>query len=170
MFAGDPDSALAVYQRVAEEPHGRFAGVALERIYLIEDAGPREGLLPFGRIAYDEWRGERLHAQLLADSLYHTLPHGPLWAQVALTLARLREADAQPAYALEPLLAVADSLPDDRLAPLARQRAGDIYRTQLKDDRRALEQYEECLARYPRAWNAAEVRRQVEQLRRDRRL
>ncbi len=34
----------------------------------------------------------------------------------------------------------------------------------------ALEQYEECLARYPKAWNAPEVRRQVEALRREHRF
>jgi hypothetical protein len=40
----------------------------------------------------------------------------------------------------------------------------------LKDPKSAVAQYEECLARYPRAWNAAEVRRKLETLRRDRRL
>jgi len=65
---------------------------------------------------------------------------------------------------------VADSLPADRLAPVARQRAGDLYLTRFKDEAKALAQYEECLARYPRAWNSAEVRRRVEQLRRDRRF
>jgi predicted negative regulator of RcsB-dependent stress response len=55
------------------------------------------------------------------------------------------------------------------LAPLARQRAGDAYLS-LGDETRALAQYEECLARYPRAWNSAEVRRRVEKLRRERRL
>jgi len=64
---------------------------------------------------------------------------------------------------------VCDSLADDRLAPLARQRAGDAY-SQLGDDTHALAQYEECLARYPRAWNSAEVRRRVERLRKERRL
>jgi hypothetical protein len=67
--------------------------------------------------------------------------------------------------ALEPLMAVADSLPGDRLAPLARQRVGDIYLDHLRDDVRATAEYEECLARYPRAWNAPEVRRRLEQLR-----
>jgi regulator of sirC expression with transglutaminase-like and TPR domain len=64
---------------------------------------------------------------------------------------------------------VADSLPGDRLAPVARQRAGEAW-LRLGDQRKALAQFEECLARYPRAWNAAEVRRQVERLRRESRL
>ena len=50
--------------------------------------------------------------------------------------------------ALVPLLAIADSLPGDRLAPLARERAGDAYLA-LGDARAARAQFEECLARYP---------------------
>jgi hypothetical protein len=82
--------------------------------------------------------------------------------------ARLEEALGDGKAALPPLLAVAEQLPEDRLAPLARQRAGDIYRIWYKDDAKALAQYEECLARYPKAWNTPEVRRWVEILRRDR--
>ena len=51
-----------------------------------------------------------------------------------------------------------------------RERAGDLYATRLGDDEKAIEQYEEGLARYPRAWNAPEVRRKLEALEKDRRL
>jgi regulator of sirC expression with transglutaminase-like and TPR domain len=40
----------------------------------------------------------------------------------------------------------------------------------LRDEPRALAQYEECLALYPKAWNAADVRRSLDQLRRERRF
>jgi tetratricopeptide (TPR) repeat protein len=167
-FAGQSDSALTVYQRISENPRGPFRGDALERTYLIEDAEPRAALAVFGRIAYEEWRSDRRRALALADSLTQALPRGALWAQAALLLASQREAAGDARGALGPLLAVADSLPDDRLAPLARQRAGDLYRTRLGDEHAALVQYEECLARYPRAWNAPEVRRVAERLRRNR--
>ena len=169
-FAGRTDSALAWYQLAAKDPAGPYTGAALERIYLLEDADPRPALPVFGRIAYAEWRGELRQAAVLTDSLYHALPRGALWAQAALMLSARREAAGDAKAALEPVLAVADSLPDDRLAPLARQRAGDLFFTKLKDERQALAQYEECLARYPKAWNAPEVRRRVEQLRRERRF
>jgi len=169
-FAGQPDSALPWYQKVADLPAHPKAGASLERIYLIEDASPREALPAFGRVAYETWRGDNKRAAALADSLYRVMSRGPLWAQAAMQLAALRVALGDPRGALEPLLAVGDSLPDDRLAPLARQRAGDLYLGRLKDPKSAVAQYEECLARYPRAWNAAEVRRKLEQLRRDRRL
>jgi tetratricopeptide (TPR) repeat protein len=164
-FAGETDSAMACYRRIVEGT-GPFRGAALERVFLIEDAEPREALATLGRIAYEQWRGERGAALVLADSLARALPRGPLWAHVALLLSAQRAAAGDAAGALAPLRAVADSLPDDRLAPLARQRAGDLYLGPLHDAAAALAQYEECLARYPRAWNAAEVRRVVERLRR----
>ena len=123
----------------------------------------------FGRIAYEEWRGEVRRAAVLTDSLFRALPRGSLWAEAAMTLADQRAASGDLAAALEPLLAVADSMPDGRLAPVARDRAGDMY-VRLKDDSRAAAQYEECLSRYPKSWNAAEVRRKLEALRRDKRF
>jgi hypothetical protein len=164
-FAGHTDSALAWYGRVSLDPASPFAGPALERLYLIEDADPPAVVPAFGRLAYLEWRGERRLAARLADSLYHALPRGPMWAHAAINLSAQRVALDEPRMALEPLMAVADSLPGDRLAPLARQRVGDIYLDHLRDDVRATAEYEECLARYPRAWNAPEVRRRLEQLR-----
>ncbi len=169
-FAGMADSAAALYRLVSSNPKSPFTGPALERLFLIEDADPRTALPGLGRMAYESWRGEPKRAAALAESLYRALPRGPLWAHAALVLAAHRDQAGDGPGALEPLLAVADSLPDDRLASVARQRAGDVYRLRLKDDAQALAQYEECLARYPRAWNAPEVRRAVETLRRERRF
>jgi tetratricopeptide (TPR) repeat protein len=169
-FAGETDSAHAWYERAAEDPAGAFTGAALERLYLLEEAGAGPALPVFGRIAYEEWRGETRRAAALTDSLYRALPRGALWAHAAILLSAQRVGAGDAAGALEPLLALADSLPADRLAPLARERAGDVYRIRLKDDSRAAAQYEECLARFPKAWNAPEVRRKLEQLRRDRRF
>jgi len=55
-------------------------------------------------------------------------------------------------------------LSDDRLAPVARRKAGDAYRT-AGNDALALAQYEELLVRYPRSWLAPETRRLVQDLR-----
>ena len=169
-FAGMADSAAVLYRLMSIDPKSPYTGPSLERLFLIEDADPRTALPALGRMAYETWRGEPARASALAESLYHTLPLSPLWAHAALVLGEHRLAAGDNPGALEPLLAVADSLPDDRLAPVARQRAGDIYRLRLKDDAKALAQYEECLARYPKAWNAPEVRRVVQTLRRERRF
>jgi tetratricopeptide (TPR) repeat protein len=168
-FAGQTDSAHVWYERVTGDARGAYTGAALERLYLLEEQGPPESLPVFGRVAYEEWRGETRRATVLTDSLFRTLARGPLWAEAALALASQRAAAGDLAAALEPLLAVADSMPDGRLAPVARDRAGDMY-VRLKDESRAAAQYEECLSRYPKSWNAPEVRRKLEALRRDRRF
>jgi tetratricopeptide (TPR) repeat protein len=170
LFSGELDSAAANYGRVAEEPNDPDAATALDRLYLLEES-PGSPLRPMlGLIAYERWRGRRAAATLLADSLWRMqAPHGPYAARAGLELAELRTEANDVRGALVPLLVVCDSLADDRLAPLARQRAGDAY-SALGDETHALAQYEECLARYPRAWNSPEVRRRVEKMRRDRRL
>ena len=169
-FAGQPDSAAAWYKHVAEDASGPFTGAALERLFMIEDGKPRSALPAVGRIAYEQWRSAPKRALALAESLWTTLPRGPLWAQTALIVVQERERAGDARGALAAALALADSLPADRLAPVARQRAGDIYSQRLKDDAHAIEQYEACVARYPRAWNAPEVRRRLEDLRRSRRF
>lgn len=167
-FAGQLDSAYANFDRVAKRPEDPNAGAALDRLYLLEEH-PKSELRPLlGRIAFERWRGGRPAAIKLADSLWRLqAPRGEYAAHAGIELAELRLESGDARGALAPLLVIADSLAADRLAPLARQRAGDAYAA-LGDDRLALAQYEECLARYPRAWNSAEVRRRVEKIRRAR--
>ncbi len=169
-FAGRSDSALENYRRVALEEQSPDAVAALQRVYLLEEQPGAPAVRSFGLLAWERWRGERALALRVADSLWRALPvASPFHAEAALQLAELRGEAGDWTGALVPLAVVADSLPGDRLAPVARQKAGDAW-LKLGNPRRALAQYEECLARYPRAWNAAEVRRQVERLRREPRL
>jgi len=167
-FSGELDSAHANYERVAARPDDPDAAAALERLYLLEEHPGSETLRRLGRIAHARWSGDRTAATRLADSLWRSqAPQGEYAAEAGIALAELRMEAGDARGALVPLLVIADSLVDDRMAPLARQRAGEAY-TALGDDPHALAQYEECLARYPRAWNAAEVRRRLERLRRTR--
>jgi tetratricopeptide (TPR) repeat protein len=169
-FAGQLDSALANYRRAALDESSPDAVPALDRAYLLEEHPGDGALRAFGELAFERWRGGSMRALRLADSLWRALPlHSPYHAQAALQLAELRGEARDWNGALVPLAVVADSLPGDRLAPVARQRVGEALLA-MGDERRALQQFEECLARYPRAWNAPEVRRYVEKLRRDRRL
>lgn len=169
-FSGALDSALAHYNEVAKRPEDPDAATALDRIYLLEEAPKSEARPLLGRIAFERWRGRRAAALVLADSLWRSQqPRGAYAARAGLELASLRMEAGDARGALLPLLVVCDSLAEDRLAPLARQRAGDAYAS-LGDDKNALTQYEECLARYPRAWNSAEVRRRVDRLRKEKRL
>ena len=169
-FSARFDSALANYQRIAADPELPDAGAALERTYLIEESPTAPELRGVAALAWQRWRGDAAASRLLADSLARTLPrHSHYTAHVALQLAELRGAAGDWAGALGPLTMVNDSLADDRLAPVARQRTGEAY-LQLGQPKQALAAFEECLARYPRAWNTPEVRRRVEKLRRELRL
>lgn len=167
-FAGELDSAHANYDRVAAVPENEHAAEALDRMYLLEES-PDSPLRPLlAQIAYERWRGATSRALALTDSLWRMqAPHGDYAARAGLMLATLRMEVGDARGALVPLLVVCDSLAEDRLAPAARQRAGEAYMA-LGDPKNALAQYEECLARYPRAWNSAEVRRRVERLRKER--
>ena len=166
-FAGELDSAHANYDRVAAVPEDEHAADALDRMYLLEESPESPLREVFGLIAYERWRGANARAMALADSVWKLeVPHGEYAARAGLTLASLKLEGGDAKGALAPLLVICDSLADDRLAPAARQRAGEAY-TALGDPRNALAQYEECLARYPRAWNSAEVRRRVQKLRRE---
>jgi len=169
-FAGELDSAQANYARVADRPEDSDASAALDRLYLLEESPQSPARALLGQIAYERWRGRRAAATALADSLWRAQAvHGPYAAHAGLELAGLRMEAGDTKGALVPLLVVCDSLAEDRLAPLARQRAGDAYLA-MGDEGHALSQYEECLARYPRAWNSAEVRRRVEKLRKEKSL
>jgi tetratricopeptide (TPR) repeat protein len=167
-FAGDLDSAAAAYARAAEDVASDEAMTALDRAYMLEDDPGSPVLRALGGVAYARWRGDGRRARELSDSLWNSLPRSSnSWAHAGLLTSEVR-ADAHDwRGALVPLIAIADSLPGDRLAPLARERAGDAYLA-LGDARAARGQFEECLARYPRAWNAAEVRRRLEPLRKSR--
>src|SRR5262249_7084467 len=161
-------SAHANYDRVAAQPQDPDAAAALDRMYLLEESRDPGLRAMFGQIAYERWRGARPAALVLADSLWRMqAPRGDGAARAGLERASLRLEAGDPRGALVPLLVVCDSLADDRLAPAARQQAGEAYLA-LGEEKLALAQYEECLARYPRAWNSAEVRRRVEKLRKDR--
>ena len=167
-FSGLADSATAEYKRVTEDTGGPFTGAAFDRLYLIEDTSPKGTLPVLGRLMYLDWRGDARAALDLADSLSRSIPRNPLWARLAIFRAQHLDAAGRPDSALVPLLELATQLPDDRLAPLAREMAGDLYLYKLKREPEALAQYEECLTRYPRAWNSAEVRRRLEALRKRR--
>ncbi|MGH7741357.1 MAG: hypothetical protein ACRENS_04975 [Candidatus Eiseniibacteriota bacterium] len=169
-FDGRCDSAHTWYLKSGGDIGGEKTGAALERAFLIEDAAPKEALPAYARACYAAWRGESHAAIAITDSLYHSLPRRSLWAEVAMMLSAQRADNGEMRAALEPLLALADSLPESRLASLARQRAGDLYRDALQEPKLAIEQYEACLTRYPGAWNAPAVRRSLEALRRERRL
>ena len=191
-YSGQFDSALAAYDRFADaHPMSPLANEALARAFLLEpdqDTAPGQapglpslakGLYAETRRQWDEaasWADKAQQESRGSDRLASEMPRtegaapeslglaNPVRAQALLLLSRIEEARGVPAQARLAALAVCDSLPGDRLAPVARKRVGDLDLARGNKES-ALAQYEEMLARYPRSWLAAEVRRQVTDLR-----
>ena len=166
-YEGRFDSAAAGYDAFARAyPTSRFTNDALERMYLIEagEGSPVAGLPELAkafRLARAGASDEALAAAEAAEARAHG---GPAWSHAGLLTASLLVARGRVADAAAKALAVAEGVPDDRLAPVARRRAGDAYRAS-GNDALALAQYEELLVRYPRSWLAPETRRLVQELR-----
>ena len=194
-FSAQFDTAQAAFDAFATaHPRSPLANDALERAYLLEGDGDRapdqtpglaslaRGLYAEARRQWDEAAQEAHRADdearvaqapapvIAADSESAKLQvpgaRNPVRAHALLLLSRAEEARSSLDAARLAALVVADSLPGDRLAPLARKRAGDLEMAQGHREA-ALHHYEEMLARYPRSWLAAEVRREVTQLRAD---
>jgi len=166
-YAGEFDSAAAAYDAFARAyTTSRYTNDALERMYLIEsgDGGPVPGLTELAH-AFQLARGGASDEALAAAAVAETrAANGPAWSHAGLLTASLLEARGRDREAAAKALSVAETHPDDRLAPVARRKAGDLYRASGQDAL-ALAQYEELLVRYPRSWLAPETRRLVQDLR-----
>jgi TolA-binding protein len=165
-FAGQFDSAAAGFDAFARAwPGSEHANDALERVYLIEGAGaPPPGLAELARASLSARAGDVEGARTQAEEAERKAEGGPAWSHAALLVASLLETQGRLADAAAKARAVAESKPDDRLAPTARRRAGDLLLA-TGDAAGALGQYEELLVRYPRSWLAPETRRRVQELR-----
>ncbi len=165
-FAGDFDSAGAGYDAFARAyPGSPHANDALERAYLIESGGPgAPGLAAFADASRLARIGRADEALARASEAEMASVGGPAWSHAGLLVAGLLETKGRLAEAATKARAVAETVPDDRLAPTARRRAGDLLLAG-GDRAGALTQYEELLDRYPRSWLAPETRRRVQALR-----
>ncbi len=166
-YEGRFDSAGAMYDMFARAfPGSRHANDALERAYLIEagEGGPVPGLREFSNALMLESGGRLDEALAAARQAGLRSGEGPVWSHAGLLVASVLAEQGKTPEAAREALAIAEGRPDDRLAPMARRRAGDLFLAQ-GDDTAALAQYEELLVRYPRSWLAPETRRLVQGLR-----
>ena len=166
-YEGRFDSAAAGYDAFAKAyPTSRFTNDALERMYLIEagEGAPVAGLTELARAFRLARAGATEDALAAAAAAETRATGGPAWSHAGLLTASLLEARGRVKEAAAKALAVAEGVPDDRLAAVARRRAGDYYK-ESGSDALALAQYEELLVRYPRSWLAPETRRLVQELR-----
>lgn len=161
------DSAGAMYDAFARAfPGSRHANDALERAYLIEsgEGGPVAGLPELANALRLEHAAKWDEALEAGREAARRAGESQVWSHAGLLVASVLASQGRTAEAAQEALAVAEGRPDDRLAPMARRKAGDLFHAQGQDTQ-ALAQYEELLVRYPRSWLAPETRRLVQNLR-----
>ena len=176
-YAADFEQAFELYDEFANRYfRDKNTNDALERIYLLESGSPlgggvqrAPGLEALARGLYAENRSlwevaADLARDAEAEARLAEQVESPVRAHAILLLSRAEEMRGFPEAALAAALQMAESLPEARLAPVGRKRAGDLYMDQGQLDE-ALYQYEELVSRYPDSWLAPEVRRLITELR-----
>lgn len=168
-FRGDADSALTLYQTMAETyMRSLLTDDAASRYILLNsyakvDGGAAMGL--YGRMEWGRAAGDSAAADSTARLIIERYPDMEIAAEAWLALADISAAAGRPVEAVERLDRVVRDFPGNRRAAVALKRQGDLYSLELNDPERALEKYESMLAEYPESVLGAEVRSRVRALR-----
>ena len=169
-YRGRPDSALALYQEMAQTyPRSLFADQAADRYIMLNryhQLDP-EGVALWGRMEWGRHVGDSLEVANRAGELLDRDPESEFAAEALIALAGVYEAGGNLLGALEPLDRVVREHPEDRRAPAALMTQGRLLAQSLDRPQEALQKYETVLTDYPTSVEAGDARRLVEALRRD---
>jgi tetratricopeptide (TPR) repeat protein len=167
-YRGDFDSAMVLYQDMAQaHPRSLLADDAAGRYIMLnkyQALGGGAAVQALGKMDWARAAGDTAVVDSVADLLIGTYSGGELAAEACLAKA---EVAPTPEAALGYLDKLVDEHKDDRRAPVALMRAGDLLRNKLNRPGEALVRYESILTDYPESLEAPEARRLVEKLRRD---
>lgn len=172
-YRGNPDSSLALYQKMAEAyPRSLYTDQAAGRYILINKylqfrmAG--ELVKTWGRMEWARTAGDTALAAATASSLLERDPEGELAGEALFLLAENAEKAGNPRAAAARLEEIARRFPGDRSrAPEALLRLGALLAGPLKEPDQALARYETILTDYPASVQAVDARRRMEALRRE---
>lgn len=168
-FRGNPDTALILYQDMAEQnARSLFADDAAGRYIILnryQSLGGGEVLRLFGRLEWARHVGDSLAVAQAAAELKQNHPQSELYAEALLALADMDLAGGNDRAALGRLETLVAEFPRDRRAPKALMRQGEIL-TRLDRGPEALMRYERVLTDYSDSIEAGEARRRVGGLRR----
>jgi tetratricopeptide (TPR) repeat protein len=169
-FRGDADSALSLYQTMAEAyPRSLITDDAAGRYILLnsyQSLGGGQAMSLMGRMEWARSIGDSATVDSTAGLLIQWYPESEIAAEAWLALADLAEIAGQHDLALARLEHVVTDHAGDRRAPIALRAQGNILFRELNRSQEALEKYERILTDYPESVVAGEVRRLVEGIRR----
>ncbi len=171
-FRGMPDSAMVLYQDMAETyPRSLLADDAAGRYVMLNKyatVGAGVAVQVLGRMDWALMAGDSAAVDSTARLLIDNYGGGELGAEARFAQARIAREGGRPQRALEELDHItADFADDTRRAPRALMEQGDILLRDLDRPQEALLRFESVLTDYPDCLQAGEARRLVEALRRD---
>jgi tetratricopeptide (TPR) repeat protein len=170
LFSGNPDSALVLYQDMAERnPRSLFADQAADRYILLNrhQGLGRDALVRFGRLEWARLIEDSLTVQDEAREILARRPPPEIAVEAMLALSEAAERGGNFERALDHLESLVRRYPSERRTPEALMRQGRILRETLDRPQEALVRYETVLTDYPASVQAGDARRLVETLRRE---
>jgi tetratricopeptide (TPR) repeat protein len=169
-FRGDPDSALVLYQDMAEgHPRSLYTDQAADRYITLNryHQSDPEGVVLWGKLEWARHVADSTAVETSAQALLRDRPTGELAVDALLALAESAEAGGNLQGALGYLGRLVEENPEARKAPEALMRMGHILAERLGRPQEALQRYESVLTDYPTSVQAGDARRLVEALRSD---
>jgi len=162
---------MSLYSTLAaDHPDWELANDAIDRVFTLQEHAGQTDNRPLGLYA----TGELLATIDRPDSalgylrlLIDDFPESPLVDDALLRSVELYLILGEVDRALSTCSAVAENHPEGRLAPLAREKLGDIWWREKGDGARALEEYLKGLDEFPDSLIAPRVRDKVARLRRE---
>lgn len=170
-FMGETDSAMSLYSSLAaDHPDWELANDAIDRVFTLQENAGQSDNRPLGLYATAELLAkiDRPDSALgYLNRIVEDFPNSSLVDDALLRSADLYLVLDDPDRALSACSTVAGEHPDSRLAPLAREKLGDIWWEKKSDAARALEEYTKGLDEFPESLIAPRVRDKVARLRRE---
>lgn len=169
-YRGDPDSALVLYQDMAEgHPRSLYTDQAADRYITLNryHQSDPEGVVLWGKLEWARHVADSTAVDQSAHALLADRPTGELAVNALLALAESAEAGGNLEGALGYLGRLVKENPGARKAPKALMRMGHILADELGRPQEALLRYESVLTDYPTSVQAGDARRLVEALRSD---
>jgi len=169
-YRGNPDSALVLYQDMAEgHPRSLYTDQAADRYITLNryHQSDPEGVVLWGKLEWARHVADSTAVDESAQALLRNRTQGELAVEALLALAESAEAGGNLEGALGYLDRLVRENPGDRKAPEALMRMGHILADGLGRPQEGLLRYESILTDYPTSVQAGDARRLVEALRSD---